>query len=471
MPLGPFDRRKKRTRCRHCASSHLKCSGNRPCSHCEKRAIFCVYPDPGEINRPIEIDRGSQKTIASYARQNVANSKLTRAPKVDATYFYFYYFDLFLQNNNFGQHGVFAIDTKDMARSVDAAGFLKDAILSLGAMAAVRLKSTDGPTRPENYRFALTSYTHSVAGLRTALENNAEKSQLRLNVMWTTLILGLFELMTDSSGQGWIQHLVHGTSKALIASGPAACRFGPGQRFFTEVKIFEVCRSVVFNEPSFLTQAEWAHLSMDLQSKTEGKKPHSLDALLHITVRCSSLLVRAKNFIGTADGSTPELDTSLAHELAMEGFCEREALRTWSERNSELLRGSPESDASSQSQEYDFASLAMIFHAATSVYLSGVFDYDIVHWNDLGTLVSTLNEDEIQMYLGTILGMSQLVLNQAKISPLLLLFPLRVAGARSRERWQQDMIINLLARIEGTFSVAGAFVHDLQGLWSVRGWS
>lgn len=111
----------------------------------------------------------------------------------------------------------------------------------------------------------------------------------------------------------------------------------------------------------------------------------------------------------------------------------------------------------------------MIFHAATNVYLSGVYDYDIMHWNNLGTVVSTLDEAEVQMHLATILGLSRTVLSEGKISPVLLLFPLRVAGARAREKWQQDVILKLLASIETTFCVAGAFMHDLQKLWSARG--
>lgn len=155
---------------------------------------MCVYPDSGARNRPIEIDRGTQKTAASYSYPAKTRLNLVKTPKVDVAYFYFYYFDVFLQRNSFGQHGVFAVDTKDMARSVDAGGYLKDAILSLGAMAAARMKPGDGPTQVENSRFALTSYTSAVAGLRRALERQTNKSQLRLNVLWTTLILGLFEV-------------------------------------------------------------------------------------------------------------------------------------------------------------------------------------------------------------------------------------------------------------------------------------
>lgn len=98
--------------------------------------------------------------------------------------------------------------------------------------------------------------------------------------------------MSDSTGQGWVQHIVHGTSKALVASGPNACHSSFGKRFFTEVKIFEVCRAIVFNEPTFLAQPKWRALSSKFQADLSDPEIHPLDELLDIIVACSSLRVR-----------------------------------------------------------------------------------------------------------------------------------------------------------------------------------
>ncbi|KAI5456727.1 hypothetical protein BGZ63DRAFT_88008 [Mariannaea sp. PMI_226] len=466
--IGPFDRRRKRFRCRQCTVSHLKCSGNLPCSNCDKRGVPCSYPDHGAKTRVIQVDKANQKTAASFAfqvskRPNCQDLLLV-APKADLTYFYLHYFDVFLQRNNFGQRGILAIDTKDFVRSSAGETYLRDAILSLGAITSFRLQSHDGPTRQENYRFALTSYAKSVAGLRDTLGHDLVKPQPRLNVLWTTLILGLFELMTDASGEGWIKHLVHGTSKALVACGPQTCRSGPGQRFFMEIKIFEVCRSVVYNEPSFLLQPGWKELSNKSQADTQSVCAHPLDELLNIIVCCSSLLVRAKTFIGTFDPSEPTSAVNLAHKIALEGFRQREALTTWNTTHANFLEVASPGSGGIFEQD-DFASLAVIYHAATSIYLSGIYDYDIVHWNSLGTLVSTLSEDEVQMHVGNILRLSQVVLDQSRISPLLLLFPLRVAGSRSRELWQRENLLKSLQKIGVTFCVADAFRDDLQELW------
>ncbi|KAF7547428.1 hypothetical protein G7Z17_g7747 [Cylindrodendrum hubeiense] len=450
MPVGPFDNRKKRSRCGPCATSHLK----KP------------------ANAPILIDRGKQKTIASYVppaktRVVVHRVQMNTSPRADPALFYFYYFDVFLRKNSFSCQGKFTVDVKELMQRSTCGGYLRDAVLSLGAMEAVKLQSADGPSQHETYRFALSSYMNSVAGLRDALERHSHEPQLRLNVLWTTLLLGLFELMSDSTGEGWVQHIVHGTSKALVASGPLSCQSSFGKRFFMEVKIFEVCRAIIFNEPTFLAQAKWKALTARLQTDLIGMEAHPLDELLDIIVACSSLRVRTSDFIDEMRPTMPEILMAEAHDISMDGFLQRAALAEWDIRNAEPLQGSPKSDGSVEGD--DFVLLAKVFYAATSIYLSGVFDYEITHWQKLGIMVATLDEDEIQMHVQTILEASNIVLHSSSVSPVLLLFPLRVAGARSWHISQQDCILKLLDKVELTFSVAAAFKFELRRLWSTFG--
>jgi hypothetical protein len=98
--------------------------------------------------------------------------------------------------------------------------------------------------------------------------------------------------MSDSTGDGWVQHLVHGTSRALVAVGPLSCQSGLSCRFFTEVRIFEVCRAIIFNETTFLADPQWRHMTAEMQSAMDKHEVHSLDALLDIIVLCSTLRVR-----------------------------------------------------------------------------------------------------------------------------------------------------------------------------------
>ncbi|KAF4462351.1 hypothetical protein FALBO_10839 [Fusarium albosuccineum] len=381
--------------------------------------------------------------------------QLTVSPRSDNSFYFFRYFDTFLSENQFTKWNTFSADVLDLMQHPASGPYLRDAVLSLGAMQATKLGSPEGITPNQSYKLAVHHYSQSVVGLRCALNQFSKQPGLRHSILWTTHLLGLFELMSDSTGQGWIQHLVHGTASALVATGPLAFESGPGKRFFLEIRIFEVCRAIVFNEPTFLASVEWQALSAKLEEAADVGQSHPLDTLLDIITLCSTLRVRAKTLICSLRASEPFHLPDEAHDIAAEGFRLRQALSIWKEsRQSPMLPSTP---GSGSSGDDDFLTLATVFHAATSIYLSGVFDYEMNHWQKMGITVPNLGEDEIQMHVSTILMLSTVILDDSKISPLLVLFPLRIAGARSWEQWQQDVILGLLGKIEWTFPVASTF--------------
>jgi hypothetical protein len=59
-----------------------------------------------------------------------------------------------------------------------------------------------------------------------------------------------------------------------------------------EIKIFEVCRAIVFNDSSFLMQDEWIAFSKRVQSTIDPGNLHPFDDLLDIILRCASLRSR-----------------------------------------------------------------------------------------------------------------------------------------------------------------------------------
>lgn len=87
----------------------------------------------------------------------------------------------------------------------------------------------------------------------------------------------------------------------------------------------------------------------------------------------------------------------------------------------------------------------------------------------MGVIVPNLSEKEIQMHVATILMQADRVLHGSPVSPVLVLFPLRVAGGRSWEGWQQDLVMQHLTTVEQMFPVAAAFKDDLKDVWSRRG--
>lgn len=99
-------------------------------------------------------------------------------------------------------------------------------------------------------------------------------------------------MINDKTGDGWQQHMTHGTAKALEASGPVKCRAGPSRKFFVQARIFEVSRTILGNESTFLTQPEWMDLSRRMWTREHGDEWHPLDSLLDIMVMVSNLRVR-----------------------------------------------------------------------------------------------------------------------------------------------------------------------------------
>lgn len=186
------------------------------------------------------------------------------------------------------------------------------------------------------------------------------------------------------------------------------------------------------------------------------------------------ILCRVSDLIDSIQSAWQPGLQQYAQELSTEGFRLRVELNNW-EEYSRLLTVRRESDAAittppgSNDSGYDHSLLlSHTFFAAVSIYLSGIFDYEITYWQDWGLATPTLGEGQIQTHLNDILTLSGAILDTTALSPVLLLFPLRVAGARAREAWHQKFIYDLLGRVEHKFAVAGAFKDDLRELWDDR---
>ncbi|KAF5507910.1 hypothetical protein CGCA056_v013507 [Colletotrichum aenigma] len=361
-------------------------------------------------------------------------------PIPDVTTSYLFYFDMFVRANSFtGREPSFIIDiqrlTKSSANVVPhASRSLFDAMLALGAMQA---HSLGAMAHNNNLGFALRSYQQSLFELRSAVSNFSPTR--RDSIAWSTFFLGLFELLQDASGQKWLQHMVFGTAQAqaLVASGPAACKSGTMRTFFVQARTFEACRSIIFNQPSFLADPEWISLTNCLST--------NLDEILKtVEFTRKAFPVQATSDVHLSEGL----------ELATEGFSLREALDSW------------EFTASFLPESTDERLLSIAYHSATSIYLSGNYDYDLAHWQGLGVAVPILSASRIEEHFDAIVATVIEALKGSSLSPLLFLFPLRVAGARAKQRQQREAVIKLLQRIRRNFIVADAMLEDLRELWN-----
>jgi hypothetical protein len=112
--------------------------------------------------------------------------------------------------------------------------------------------------------------------------------------------------------------------------------------------------------------------------------------------------------------------------------------------------------------------LCQVFFSGVSIYLSGIFDYEIYHWQSRDIPVPTIPEATIQEHFQTIITLTDFSLDTTTLSPLLFLFPLRIAGARSYTQDQRDAVLLLLDRIGCDFAVTRIFAVELGQFWHDR---
>lgn len=173
----------------------MQCSGTLPCSNCQRRQIVCDFsPVLNKVAR-IKIDHENHATAVGLVKSDNRHApQLVITPRDDKTSFFFRYFDTFLLRNKFTQKNIFPTDIVELIQRSSSGEYLRDAVLSLGAMQATKSRPAEGIDSTESYRFAINHYSKSVAGLRSALNQFASLPNLRHSILWTTHLLGLFEV-------------------------------------------------------------------------------------------------------------------------------------------------------------------------------------------------------------------------------------------------------------------------------------
>ncbi|CAK7207438.1 hypothetical protein SEUCBS139899_010248 [Sporothrix eucalyptigena] len=532
MQLGPYDGRKKRSRCVACAASHLKCSSQQPCSACARRGVTCTYPVARSAAAPVIVE--SSWTKPARNRQNstaVARRKTPPTPSfssssssptspittlwissTDSTSaYYLHHFYAFVRRNDFTGKAAAVQDDLQHLGQLGPATYLRDAMLAIGAMHAANsnpaamtptpmsLTTTTTPPRSSGHRAALEYYSAAVSGLSRTLAaascNMPPDADMRDAVLWTTLFLGFYELMSESPGQGWQLHMVHGTARALRASGAACCRRGRPRTFFLQARVFEVFRAIVCSDATFLTEPEWTNLLEEMWvgdfGSADGSSPsdkeahpwHPLDALLDLIVLCTKLRFRIRVFLAQCHNGQLTEDTVQAEGQAIGNTARslRKALERWRTDYGHI--GVPSTPAFSSSDTFVSSPTASslpssipittdpsmilghIFCAAANAYLSGIFDYELDQWDAIGITPPTLPVEDLQHHVDTILRYAAPALATTNIAPILLLFPLRIAGARSRYPRQRVEVLRLLGEVGRMYAAAIYYSAHLQRLW------
>ncbi|CAD0050152.1 unnamed protein product, partial [Aureobasidium pullulans] len=322
---------------------------------------------------------------------------------------------------------------------------------AISALSALYASREEGTNRVRNQKAALRSYQTAVKTVRKTIDD--KDPNIEQPLLSSTFLLGLFELMYDPTGEGWIQHTMYGTSKILQHLGPNAFRSGLGLNFFHQMRMFEVSRSLIFSESSFLVEAPWRDLMKG--TSTDNMSNHPIESLLALMLRCSDHCFRTLQYLDPLDSSAlSHVEMQQLRAFAVEGF----------DLRLELCEVQATLSALDDPAKDDRTIIAKIYLAATSIFLSGVYDYRSV-WLKHIEAVPTLPQTMIEEHLSTILDLTEYAMARTNLSTLLFLYPLRVACSRVWTLDKRDRLRSMLGTIRKSFAVAHVFIIEVEELW------
>ncbi|CZT12324.1 uncharacterized protein RCO7_09046 [Rhynchosporium graminicola] len=455
MVIGPLDKRAIRTRCQACSRRRIKCEGGSPCSYCLKKKVTCIPPPAPKIAGVVFVNdncstSSSSKLPSEASEQAVIISK--SMPQPESTNFISYFFTVFIVRNDFSGG---RLDRDGIVANFQSSPSLYHAAMAVGALNASKDKFAPARESRAATVAALSSYKTSLVSFQDEIRDR----DIGTNdaALWTTLFLGLFELMHDMSGEGWVKHILFGTSRMLQLRGPEAHLAGRGRSFFLTVRIFEISRAIALDEPTFLNEKPWVELmgKMWLEDISDWHpKEKMYDLMLEIHALGEKVWEVVRDDIEIA----PDLLTEAIIALGREGLVLRLAINDW--HNSFIL--------CSRSVETDsWSLLAMIYYHAISIYLTGLFDYR-PQFNAIP--YPTLSRGTMQSHASSIISFTKLALTTTNLAGVLLVFPLRIAGARAVSQGQKREIMWMLNEISTrSFVVAEPFKIDLKNLWESEG--
>ncbi|KAK0110175.1 hypothetical protein ONS95_002826 [Cadophora gregata] len=452
MVLGPLDKRSIRTRCEACSRRRIKCEGGSPCAYCMKKKITCVPPAPSKRTGVVFVNKAPSQNFVTNSEQIILDQQLVIPKVVDrlqSADFIARFFSVFIVRNDFSGG---SLDMDAIVTNFQYSPSLYHAAVAVGALDASKHALPPAKERRVATVAALSSYKTSLV----AFQEEIQRRDIRKNdaALWTTLFLGLFELMSDFSGEGWVKHILYGTSRMLQLRGPEAHLTGRGRSFFLTVRIFEISRALAFSESTFLNERPWVEL-MEKMWLEDASDWHPKEKMYDLMLETHALGEKVWDVV-KEDTDLPShmIDEALT-DLGTAGLTMRDTIDNW---HTSFLQ-------SSYAIEDDpWSLLAIIYYHAISIYLTGIFDYrpqfDMIPY-------PSLSYSTIQAHVYSIISQTKLALSTTNLAGAFLVFALRVAGARAVNEEQRVDILQMLAEISTrSFVVADAFRMDLEYVWS-----
>lgn len=337
---------------------------------------------------------------------------------------------------------------------------LRDVAIALAALDSSRMphstkKWEGGVTLKQR---ALTSYSHAIRDIKGLLASPAQSGESWESATWVTFFLGIFELMLETSESNWEKHFLYGTSHLLRLKGPRNCTEGPGKELFLTLRIFEISRALIYTDSSFLSEPNWVRLAQTLRDGV-GNAWHPKEAIYDLMLCCSNLCIKALRYTQKPDPRDPFVGLS----LATEGARFRQCLSEW------YQRAQRRSFSQQQPLKNVELLLSLIYYSALSIYLSGIYDYQLSSFPLPTASLPTLSRYQVEEHLSSIIKLTNLALKETNLMGLLFLFPLRVAAARAKTAEDQAQVLELFQRVRKKgFAILEVFEVEVCRLWEAH---
>ncbi|RGP81833.1 hypothetical protein FLONG3_30 [Fusarium longipes] len=366
--------------------------------------------------------------------------------KPDVTYLD--YFGLFMQRCQFTKE--FSHLLSDLLPLIEMCAPLREATIAIGALEASRRATVNfASERKSPHTVALGSYGKSIQKLQLQLQSS--DAMPCEGVLWCTLLLGLFEkLMTQISGDQWANHMLYGTSRILQSFGTPRLINKLGKQFFGAFNWLEVNRAILYSDDTILSQEKWRKYHEHLPSTGQDR----VDEIFELFVQVSSF---SKMFFDQIEDIPKQLRRSHPgiRSLAQEGCMYQRRLQDWHEQ---MLEHGNWLDGDCK--------LALIIYHALQLFVCMNYTF-YTCWDE--DSIPTLTTDEIESHVSTVTSQATELLESSSIPGILLLFPLRMAGANANSPFHKDRIIRLLERISETgFVVSKRIAVDLDEIWAYK---
>ena len=353
---------------------------------------------------------------------------------------------------------------RELETLIHSSPCLQNAALALSSLDLEKNKRVVDKTIPKT---ALKYYSAAVTLLRSELGHPNTNGHNQDDLLWSTLLLSIFELMCDTTGDGFLFHFVQGTASLLQAQGPDYCLQSSHRSFFRLARMFEIGRAVVFWDGTFLQEPQWQD-AIRAVSESDGLANPSgtFEELLTLLAEVITLNHNTKALALTVTPvSLQPQHVEQLHNAANQGLELERTLESW---HASLISRSSSTASQTHPDESQLL-LALIYYHTTSMNIISTFSNHL-HFAYLALSVPIHTPSQTQSHVNAVLDLVNRAVQRTTLAGPLLLWPLRAAGSRSVTKEQLGKVVELLREIARKgFVVARSFEESLRRQWAIRG--